>query len=268
MQHALDQAIALAAGPDGLWQGQTSPAYANMVGPFGGITAAQVLNAVLQHPARQGDPVALTVNYCAAVADGPFAVQARPVRTNRSTQHWVVELMQGVDTVITATVFTALRRDTWQSGEHTRPEVPAPQDVPTPAGRGRVEWLNRYELRFIEGAIPAAWDGADHGTSRTRLWMRDHPPRPLDFASLAALADVFYPRVWRRRATLVPVGTVSMTVYFHAGPAELAATGTGHVLGQAQAQAFGRGYFDQTAQLWNEAGDLLATSHQVVYYKE
>jgi hypothetical protein len=61
---------------------------------------------------------------------------------------------------------------------------------------------------------------------------------------------------------------VSMTVYFHAGLAELAATGTGHVLGQAQAQAFGRGYFDQTAQLWNEAGDLLATSHQVVYYKE
>jgi hypothetical protein len=28
------------------------------------------------------------------------------------------------------------------------------------------------------------------------------------------------------------------------------------------------GYHDQTAQLWNEAGELLATSMQVVYYKE
>ena len=26
--------------------------------------------------------------------------------------------------------------------------------------------------------------------------------------------------------------------------------------------------FDQTAQLWNEAGELLVTTHQVVYYKE
>jgi len=28
------------------------------------------------------------------------------------------------------------------------------------------------------------------------------------------------------------------------------------------------GYLDQTAQLWSEAGDLLATTHQLVYYKE
>ena len=25
---------------------------------------------------------------------------------------------------------------------------------------------------------------------------------------------------------------------------------------------------DQTVQLWNEAGTMLATSHQIVYYKE
>jgi acyl-coenzyme A thioesterase PaaI-like protein len=66
-----------------------------MVGPFGGITAAQALNAVLQHPQRLGEPVSLTVNFCAALADGPFTVTARPARTNRSTQHWVIEIQQG-----------------------------------------------------------------------------------------------------------------------------------------------------------------------------
>ena len=35
----------------------------------------------------------------------------------------------------------------------------------------------------------------------------------------------------------------------------------------AQAQAFSKGYFDQTAQLWSEAGELLVAAHQVVYYK-
>ena len=66
----------------------------------------------------------------------------------------------------------------------------------------------------------------------------------------------------------IPTGTVSITVYFHAGSAELTATGTDFLLGQAQAQEFRNGFFDQTAQVWNERGVMLATSHQVVYFKE
>jgi len=265
--HAFDRAIALEAQPDGAFVGQTSPAYANMVGPYGGITAAQALNAVLRHPERRGDPVAFTVNYAAPVADGAFALHARPARTNRSTQHWTIEMLQDSATVLTATAFTALRRETWGAGEHGMPSVPRPAEVPVPRGKRPVEWIKRYEMRFIEGGLPSSWDDRDVGKSRTQLWVRDDPARPLDFASLTALADVFFPRIWSRRARIVPVGTVSMTVYFHADAALLAATGAGHLLAQAQAQAFRHGYFDQTAQLWNEAGDLLVSTHQVVYYK-
>ncbi len=266
--HPFDAAIALQPQADGTFLGHTSAAYANMVGPFGGVTAAQALNAVLQHPQRLGDPVALTVNFAAALADGPFTVIARPARTNRSTQHWVIEILQQGGTVLTGTAFFGLRRDTWSADEHTMPEVPAPAEVARAHGPARVEWVRRYEMRFVEGAIPTEWDGKDQGISRTRLWLRDNPPRPLDFASLTALADVFFPRVWRRRPVLVPIGTVSMTVYFHADQAQLRATGGGYLLGQTQAQAFRNGFFDQTAQLWNEAGELLVTTHQVVYYKE
>ena len=131
-----------------------------------------------------------------------------------------------------------------------------------------VEWVRRYDMRFAEGGFPGLWDGKVASSSKTRLWVRDEPPRPLDFASLTALSDIFFPRIWRRRATMTPIGTVSMTIYFHAGSAQLAATGDGWLLGQAQAQAFRNGFFDQNAQLWNEAGELLVTTHQVVYYKE
>jgi acyl-CoA thioesterase len=131
-----------------------------------------------------------------------------------------------------------------------------------------VEWLQRYDMRFLEGMIPRTWDGAESADSLTRLWVRDHPPRPLDFAALTALADVFFPRVWLRRAKFVAIGTVSMTVYFHATGAELARAGTGFLLVQARGQRFHGGYFDQAGQLWNEAGELIATTHQVVYYKE
>jgi acyl-CoA thioesterase len=266
-KHPFDDAIALQPQADGGWQGRTSPAYANMIGPYGGITAAQCLQAVLAHPQRLGDPVALTVNFAAALADGNFTVRPRAARTNRSTQHWVVEMLQDDAIVATATVFTAVRRETWSGHEARMPQVPRPQDTPRTPRHG-VEWLNRYDMRFLDGFIPEKWDGSVRGDSLTRLWVRDDPPRPLDFASLTALADVFFPRVWLRRAKLAPIGTVSMTVYFHADGARLAAAGTGHLLVQAQGQGFAGGYFDHAGQLWDEAGDLLATTHQVVYYKE
>jgi acyl-CoA thioesterase len=98
--------------------------------------------------------------------------------------------------------------------------------------------------------------------------MRDMPPRGLDFCSLSAMADVFFPRVYLRRALRIPAGTVSMTVYFHADGVQLRQAGTGYLLGQARAQTFRNGFFDQTSQLWSEAGQLLATTNQLVYYKE
>jgi len=268
LPHPFDDAIVLTAQGEGAWTGRTSAPYGNMIGPFGGVTAAQALNAVLQHPQRLGEPIAFTVNFAAALADGSFLVLARPARTNRSTQHWMIEVRQGDDTVLTATAVTAVRRDTWGATEAQMPEVPRPDDVPPPGRPGRVEWINRYDMRFVEGGLPTVWNGVETQDSRTRLWVRDQPARPLDFASLTALSDVFFPRVWRRRAQFTPIGTVTMTIYFHASQAQLQATGTGWLLGQAQAQAFSNGYFDQTAQLWNETGELLVTTHQVVYYKE
>ena len=270
--HPFDQALVLESTAPGHFRGHTNPAYWNMVGPFGGITAATVLRAILLHPDRLGDPLSLTVNYAGALSTGPFTVQATPVRTNRSTQHWNVSILQtgaqGEQVVTTtATAVTAVRRETWSLADVAMPEVPTPGQLDAyPAAPG-IEWFNRYDIRPVTGALPRQWNGQGD-SSLSQVWMRDNPARPLDFCALAALADVFFPRVWLRRAVHVPAGTVSITVYFHASPAQLQATGTGHVLGQARAQEFRNGFFDQTVQLWNESGTMLATSHQIVYYKE
>lgn len=252
-----------------LTRGETDPLWRNFIGPFGGLTAAQAMHAVLSHPQRLGDPIALTVNFAAAVADGAFEVIATPVRTNRSTQHWTVTMVQGDEVVLTGTALTGIRRDTWSMTEVPVPQVPRPADVPPPQTPPRVEWVKRYDLRFIDGGFPeGGWDGGDTGQSITRLWMRDNPPRPLDFASLTAMSDIFFPRIWLRRATFVPLGTVTMTIYFHAREQQLKETGTGYLLGQTRGQGFGAGYFDHTAQVWNEAGKLLVTTTQVYYFKE
>ena len=273
--HVFDQAMVLQHSDlqSGLFTGEASQHYWNMVGPFGGTTAAVLMRALLQHPDLLGAPIALTVNYAAAITAGAFEVQATPVRTNRSTQHWSLVIRQPdaegrMQVNTTATAVTALRRPTWSTSDFPKPDVPAPDAVPRlTIGPKGVSWLQHYEMRPVSGAIPTNWDGGGEA-SESVLWLRDAPARALDFCSLAAMSDLFYPRVWLRRATPVPAGTVSITTYFHAGRAELADCGTAHLLGQARGQHFGKGYFDQTAQLWSESGQLLATSSQIVYYKE
>lgn len=278
--HPFDDAVRLlplgAAGgaPSRLrFQGRTRDAYANMVGPFGGVTAAQMLQAVLMHPQRLGEPVAFTCNFASPVHTGAFTVQAEPVRTNRSTQHWMLRLLQPDDsgheqTVGSATAVTAVRRSTWGATDDAMPGVAPAASLPRGGTAQRPPWFQRYDMRWLDGALPAQWDGSEHAGSRSCLWVRDDPPRALDHASLLALCDVFFPRILLRRARFVACGTVSFTVYFHVDAASLAAVGQDFVLAQAHAQVFCDGYFDQSGRVWSPDGRTLATTHQVVYYRE
>jgi hypothetical protein len=270
--HPLDAALALTPQGPNHWLARVDASYQNMVGPFGGMLAALMLKPVLSDERRIGEPVSQTINFCAPIAEGDVQIDATPVRAGRSTQHWTLSVRQGGEVALTGSVMTATRRETWSADEHPMPEVPPPQSLgPRVIAPGFPAWLRRYDWREVSGLIPAVWDGAQRGDSTTATWVRDEPPRPLDFCSLAALCDIFYPRIWARRAERVPAGTVTMTSYFHTSGVELAALGTSHLLGQCVGQVFRNGYFDQTAKLWGVGpegqGRLVATTHQLVYYK-
>lgn len=263
--HVFDQAIAFRPAGAGLLTGASHPAYANMVGPYGGIIAAIMLNAVLCQENLLGEPVSLTVNYAAPIADGDYTLQVRTVRTNRSTQHWAVELVQDHGVAVFATVLTAIRRDTWEASDVSFPQVPAADQVAPFPTQGRAPWAACYDMRFMSGG-PDALNG-DATVPEIRVWVRDQPPRPLDFPALAAICDAFFPMIYARKQKRVPIGTVSLTTYFHANAAELQQTGTRHVLGVARSHRYGKGFFDQSGLFWSPDGVLLASTHQVIYFK-
>lgn len=266
--HPFDAAIHLQPLGEGQWRGHTHEAYGNMVGPFGGATAAAALAAVLANPARQGEPIALSVNFAGPVAAGAFDVEATAVRTNRSTQHWSLQMRQGAEVVLSATAVLATRRETWSSVEAGFPPAPPADAIPRTPPLARVRWTDAYDMRFVRGPLQIDNPPAGEQDAVSLLWVRDEPPRALDFCSLAALCDVFFPRLFVKRARWVPIGTVSFTVYFHADAAVLANIGSRHLLAHARAQQFRNGFFDQSAELWGPGGELLAVTHQIVYYKE
>lgn len=263
--HPFDSALALDLIDADVRRGATHPEWANMVGPFGGITAAAMVRAIDTHPDRIGEPLALTLNYAAPVADGAFDLSLRVVRTNRTNQHWNVELRQDGETKATATAVFATVRETWADTEARPPGAPPPEEV-APGSLARViRWAQLYDMRFVEGPMPGA--GAQPSpSSTTTLWVRDKAQRPVDYPALTALCDVFYPRVYLRRG-VAPAGTISLTTYFLADRRQLDAVGGDFVLATAHANHFSGGYFDQSAKVWSRDGVLLATTHQIVYFK-
>ena len=76
--HLFDDATRVTAG-DSRWLGHTSDDYWAFVGPFGGATAATILRALIDHPQRSGDPLSLTVNFCAPIAEGAFDLAFEPI---------------------------------------------------------------------------------------------------------------------------------------------------------------------------------------------
>lgn len=265
--HVLDAAVALEEIGENLYRGRTHPAFANMVGPFGGITASALLGAVLRHPERHGDPLALTLNYAGPVAEGEFVIEARPARTNRSNQHWWIEMRQGEEVVTTATAITGLRRETWSETEAAAPTVPAPEELP-PAGSDRgVRWVENYDMRFADGGWDRLTAGEEHPESTTTMWIRDAPSRPLDYLSLTSMCDSFFPRAFLRLGRPVPAGTVTLTIHYLATADEIAAQGEDFLLGSVHSHRFHGSYHDEAARLWGRDGTLLATGTQLMYFK-
>ena len=261
--HPLDVALDFQI-VDGQLTGCTTPAYKNMIGPFGGITAAAMIKAILIHPDVLGEPISLTVNFAAAVQDGPYVLDAKPVRTGRSTQHWLVNMLQNDEVVTTATAVFATRQETWGTTDLTFPALP---DDMQPIDQSMMPpWAANYKFQFPKGLGPLSFRESD--SSETLQIIRDEPARALDFVSLTALSDIFAPRIFIRRPKFVPAGTVSMTIYYHTDSTVLEKHGDGELIGRAVANRFFNRYSDQSAELWTPSGDLLVTTTQIVYFKE
>lgn len=246
--------------------------WANMVGPFGGITATTLLSAVHTHPDRIGDPLALTVNYAAPITDDDFDVTLRAARTNRTNQHWIVELSQDDVVKTTATAIFALRRDSWSDTEARPPGTPPPERLPS-VDPGLVRWTGRYNMRYVEGAMPGRGEDPSPSSTST-LWVRNKAGHPVDYPALAALCDIFYPRVFLRRGGFVPSGTISLTTLLPSRSTRVPSRSArarrrGRRLrpGQRPRQPLRTRLFDQSARVWTRQGGLLASSHQVVYFK-
>ena len=266
--HPLDLATQLERVDEQTLRGASSDAYWNMVGPFGGLVNATLLRAVLEDPRRQGTPVALTVSFCAPIAPGEFQIRCSLLRAGKITQHWALHYTQGERVVASASVVCANRQQTFRFAPAKPPAAPPASAVPAVQLAFPFKWLERFDFRFVGDApLPLEEAAPEPLSPRSVLWVQHAPARALDMLSLAALSDVFFLRIFQVRRVAVPMGTVTLTSYFHASDSELSACGTSHLLGVSDARVFHDSFNDQTCELWSPDGRLLMSGTQLAWYR-
>lgn len=267
--HVFDRAIALTETAKGEWSGRSSPTYANMVGAYGGIVAATLLNSVLSDDRHTGTPVSQTVNFCTGLGAGAFVITTKLQRGGKYVQHWNTELTQSDTIIATSSIVMGARGDTFSHQPAPIPDVPAAETIEPMGNIIPLEWTRRYNYRFVNGGVESFGTKRDSlGNSQTRVWLADEPRRPLDYLSLAALADCFFLRLIHIRGTMEPMGTVTLTTHFIATPEDLATQGRNHILGVVDMNRAQNQFHDQTMQLFSTDGKILASGTQLVWYRQ
>jgi len=263
--HPFDQSLKFERISENSVAGSAPKPYWNMVGPFGGMTAAILLAAVEKHPNRIGEPLVLTVNFCAPVQDRDYVLTTRTMRSNRSTQHWHVEMTQSdgdeSTCVAQATIVMGVRRDGWSLQAMKAPDViPADQCEARP-GREGIAWFDRFDMRYVHNPMK---DASPETPAMT--WVRDNPVRTLDYLSLSNRCDALFPAIFAHRQKIDPIATVSFNVYFHTSADELKRIGEAHTLGVSRTNVHHNGFADSEAWMW--ANDrLIATTQQLMWYR-
>ena len=266
--HLFDDATRVRAG-DSRWIGHTSTDYWAFVGPFGGVTAATMLRALIDHPERSGDPLV------------PHRQFLRADRGRRLRPRRPPDQGQPLDAALVGRTDAGRnrRRDLCHRGVCGAPSVmvaPAGGISASHAVRTDPVRIRRWRRRGSGNTICALsrahpkLGGPPHAEPASALIQSvDRRPdaRRIDALSLMAMSDAFFGRIFHVRNELVPFGTVSLTTYFHADAADLMAEDITRVLAVADAKIFHKSFGDQTGELWSPGGRLLATTTQIAYFK-
>jgi acyl-CoA thioesterase len=264
--HPFDQSLELetvahSAGNAGVYRARTSERYRNAIGPFGGWTAALLLESVLHMPEARGAPLALDAVFMGPIDDGELEVRVVLLRQNRTVGFWRSEAWQRGRICAHAQVTLSAARAGQTLQDARFPQVASADALPVYVNpRLPVAWIDQYIFKPVRGVLFSGAESMD-----SLVWLRDAESRALDAISLTAISDTPFPSPWIRLPDQVPVSTVAFSVYYRGSAADFAAAGHDYVLLDSRAAMMQDGYVDQFTTVWSASGCLLAQTQQMLW---
>jgi acyl-coenzyme A thioesterase PaaI-like protein len=257
----------LTAHGEGVWTTQAGPEWRNPNGPlWGGYSIGLCLAVAAAEPEARGEPLSITLTYVAGLSAGVVEARTRRLRQGGSIGVWEVELRPaGAAEVSVHAIVTMARRPATPAFAFAEmPEAPEPDSLPTQSRPGDAQHFGSraFERRTTENfpITPAAG-------SRSLAWVR---PKlgPWSKTLLGMLTDSSPPRAFYALGHTVMTTTVTLTIYLHASAEEVAAAGEDYLLVDYEGRVGGGGASDERSSYWRRDGKLLATSEQLLWYRE
>ena len=255
-----DVDLELTSAGDGAWTGRISEDWWTPRGPLGGFVMAlglEAMEAAVADPERM--PRSATMHFLRSPESGEIGVGAGVEREGRSLTTASARMEQ--DGKLIALGLGAYSKP-WESpllDDAPMPEVEPPDLSVPPATRPGAPnpppFLDRMDMQPRFGAAP--FTGADHAEIGGWLGLREE--RPIDAATLAILADAWFPTPWARLRALAPAPTIDLTIHFRA---PLPIEGR-LLLGRFRSTLVRDGFFEEDGELWSREGTLVAQSRQL-----
>lgn len=222
--------------------------------PNGGLAMGMMLAAVHQvseHP----DPLTTTAHFLSPTAVGPVEIVIEVVKAGRSTTTVISSLVQGDRERIR--MLTTLTELASRRGPSHR--FLPPRDLEPPFETRRSSFMQNFPQNF-EFQIPAAVAGGVLGDPSGEPHMGGTiafaDGRPPDLRAVPVMADGFAPVAFNL-GYQAWTPTIEMTIHFWNHPVP------GPVTVWLTTEIVEGGFHDETADLWDAAGTLIARSRQL-----
>lgn len=262
-----DQLFPLTSLGGGLWTTEAGAEWRNPNGPlWGGYAIGLCLSVVAAEPEARGEPLAITLTYVAGLSAGAVEVRTRRLRQGGSVGVWEVELRPaGATEVSVHAIVTMARRPATPAFAFAKmPDAPEPESLPSQVRPGGAQ---HFGSRAFERRTSEAFPIQPAASSRSTAWVRPLLG-PWNKTLLAMLTDSSPPRAFYALGHTVMTTTVTLTIYLHATAEEVAAAGEDYLLVEYDGRVGGGGATDERSSYWRRDGKLLATSEQLLWYRE
>ncbi len=251
------------ADADGVHRGAIADGWGQGRAAFGGYVASAAVRAAGAHAPADRPLRSALVHFVAPARVGPAAARVEVLRDGGSMTHVQTRIEQdGRPACVVLSVFGAARP--------TRVPVaaPPPPDVPPPDGLGEMpfargivpDFIQHYALRWTVPHVPYAGGDVAH----VQGWLRPRARAPLHAADLLALVDTWPPPVMALADRPAPGSTVTWQVNLVRDLPPEGAPGDAWWLFDGRTTHAEGGHADCTGALWDAAGNLVATSRQLV----
>lgn len=252
-------------GP-GRWLTEAGPEWKNPNGPlWGGYPIGLSLRTIAAEPEARGEPLSIALTYVAALREGPIEIRTRCLRQGGSIGVWNLEIGGPDGQVCVQAVVTMAARP------HTPPflfaQMPEAPDAEAWPEQVRPSDRQHFGARTFERRTQERFPIMPGQSSRSVAWVRPRQAR-WDKPLLGMLADNSPPRAFYALGHSVMTTTLSLSVYLHATSAEIAEAGRDYLLVEYEGRVGGGGASDERSSYWRRDGKLLATSEQLVWYRE